>query len=70
MRQFENEIFIGLIVLCGFLSTEEIQALNTELEASSPSERGKVLLELLADLGSLNHEFVIPKTPEEKRPNP
>lgn len=66
-RLYENEAAIGLMVLRGFLSPEEIQDLNLQLERQSPSERGQFVLEAISDLAILNTAIEFPRTPAEVR---
>lgn len=64
---YESEAAIGLIVFRAFMTTEQIQDLNKELEAQTPEQRGDFMRELVEDLSGYEQAFEIPKTSAEER---
>jgi hypothetical protein len=63
---YASEAAMAAMLLRGFMSSEEIQAFGAEMEASSPGERGQVVLELARGLDEVVERIEIPKTLEEQ----
>lgn len=59
---YENEAFIGAMMLRAFMSPEEIKVLNAELEALSPEERAKFVDAAIRDLDAVGDCINVPKT--------
>lgn len=66
-RLYEDERAIGFVLLKAFLSAEQIEELNAELETSSPDERGQLLLEYISNLGDAIDSIELPKTPAAQK---
>lgn len=66
-RLYEDERAIGAILLKAFLSIEQVEELNTKLEACSSHERGQLLLEYISDLGDGIDAIELPKTPAAQK---
>lgn len=66
-RLYEDERAIGAVLLKAFLSIEQIEELNAELEVRSSDERGQLLLEYISDLGDGIDAIEIPKTPAAQK---
>mgnify|MGYP006176442551 FL=1 len=64
---YEDERAISAILLKAFLSNEQIEELNTELEACSSDERGQLLLEYIGNLGEGIDAIELPKTPAAQK---
>lgn len=64
---YHSEQAIAAMLLRGWMTAEEINALGAELEAASPNERGKVVIDLCNDLGEYVEQIEIPKTPAQRR---
>lgn len=65
---YENEAFIGAMMLRAFMGPEEIKNLNAELEALSPEDRAKYLVEASNDLKTAGDAIQIAKTPVVSAP--
>lgn len=64
---YEDERAIGAVLLRAFLSIEQIEELNAELELCSPDERGQLLLEYISNLGDGIDAIELPKTPAAQK---
>lgn len=64
---YEDERAIGAVLLRAFLSIEQIEELNAELELCSPNERGQLLLEYISNLGDGIDAIELPKTPAAQK---
>ena len=64
---YENEAFIGAMMLRAFMSPEEIKVLNAELEALSPEDRAKFIDASIRDLNAVGDNISFPKTIGEQR---
>lgn len=63
---YQNEGAIGAMMFRGFMTTEELKKLATDLEKATPEERGEFLLDFSNDLNQSLDHFEIPKTPAEQ----
>lgn len=63
---YSNEVAIVVMMLRGFLDTEEIKSFAAELEVATPNERGDFIVELIEGIGSAIEGIAIPKTVEER----
>lgn len=59
---YENESFIGAMMLRAFMSPEEIKVLNAELEALSSEDRAKFIDAAIRSLDAITDTISIPKT--------
>lgn len=65
---YENEAFIGRLMLLAFFSRDEVRTLETELSELPPEEYGNRVLALAQDVRADVEAVEIPKTPaQEKR---
>lgn len=63
---YENEAAIGLVMFRAFMSQEEIVALDAQLTAQSPEERGQTIREMLDGFSEVDQAFELPKTPAQE----
>lgn len=62
-----SERAMAAMLLKGWMSTEEIQKFEADLNAASPQERGNLMIELVDTLGAIVEHIEIPKTPAQQR---
>lgn len=62
-----SEQAMAAMLLRGWMTSEEVQAFGAELEAASPDERGKLVIDLCDSLGECVEQIEIPKTPAQQR---
>jgi hypothetical protein len=64
---YRSEDAMAAMLLKGWMTTEEIQALGAELEVASPQERGEFVINLCNGLGEIVEQIEIAKTPAQRR---
>lgn len=64
---YENESFIGRLMLLAFISPAEIKAMDAELGALSQEDRGNRLLALVKEIDTAAEAIEIPKTPAQEK---